>query len=116
LLCYFTRCDGYLSPSTQPKPRSGDLSPVQCNKRPVFASGQADTGARLNGFGVCGTEFLIGYPHQCRSFSPKTTKRMDAITACNLYRDGRHSVEYDFIFDHASIWHGSRKNARTDIG
>ena len=116
LLCYFMRCDGYRSPPTQPKPRSNwaGLSPVQCNKRAVFASAQADTSVRLYGFSVCSAEFLISYPHQCGSFSPKTTKRMDAITACDLYRDGRHSVEYNFIFGHASIWHGFRKNARTN--
>ena len=89
--------------SADPKARlrmRGGLSPVQCDKRAVFASAQADTSARLYGFGVCSAEFLISYPHQCRSFSPKTTKRMGAIAACDLYREGRHSVEYNFIFGH----------------
>jgi hypothetical protein len=95
--------------ATKTSIKLGGLSPVQCNKRVVFASAKADTGARLYGFSVCSAELLISYPHQCRSFSPKTTKRMDAITACDLYRDGRHSVEYNFIFSHASIWHGFRK-------
>jgi len=97
LLCYFLRCDGYLSPPTQPKPPIRHLSL-----------------ARLNGFGVCGTEFLIGYPHQCRSFSPKTTKRMGAITACNLYREGRHSIEYNFIFVMPQYGMAPAKNARTN--
>ena len=105
LLCYFMRCDGYLSPPTQPKPRSST-----CNKRAVFASAQADTSGRFYGF----TEFLISYPYQCGSFSPKTTKRMGAIAACDLHRDGRHSVEYNFIFGHLSIWHGFHKNARAN--
>jgi hypothetical protein len=28
---------------------------------------------------------------------------MSAIAACDLYREGRHSVEYNFIFGHVSI-------------
>jgi hypothetical protein len=45
-------------------------------------------------------EFLISYPHQGRSLGPKTTKRMGAIGACDLHRERRHSVKYDFISDH----------------
>ena len=109
--CYFMRCDGYPIPANATKTsiKWAGLSPVQCNKRAVFASAQADTSVCLYGFSVCSAEFLVGYPHQCGSFSPKTTKRKDAITACDLYSDGRHSVEYNFIFGHASIWHGFRK-------
>ena len=96
--------------------RLGGLSPVQGDKPAVFATAQPYTTAHLYGLGVCSAEFLISYPHQCRSFSRKTTKRMGAIAACDLYRESWDSIEYNFIFGHASIWHGSRKNARTDIG
>ena len=79
--------------------RLGGLSP-QCDKRAVFASAQPDTTARLYGLGVCSAGFLISYPHQCRSFSRKTTKRMGTIAACDLYREGRHSAGYNFILGH----------------
>jgi hypothetical protein len=45
-------------------------------------------------------KFLISYPHQGRSLGPKTTKRMGAIAACDLHRERRHSVKYDFVIDH----------------
>src|SRR5690242_21076828 len=80
--------------------RLGGLSPVQGDKPAVFATAQPDTTARLYGLGVCSAEFLISYPHQCRSFSRKTTKRMGAIAACDLYREGRHSIGYNFKSDH----------------
>ena len=107
------RCDGYLSPPTQPKPRS--MAPIalmqQARGLRFRAGGYKRSSLRLH---VCSAEFLISYPYQCGSFSPKTTKRMGAIAACDLYRDGRHSVEYNFIFGHVSIWHGFHKNARTN--
>ena len=77
-----------------------NLSPVQCHKRTVFASAQSDTSIRCHGLGICSAEFLISYPHQGRSLGPKTTKRMGAIAACDLHRERRHSVKYDFISDH----------------
>ena len=81
-------------------PVDRDLSPVQCHKRTVFASAQSDTSIRCHGLGICSAEFLISYPHQGRSLGPKTTKRMGAIAACDLHRERRHSVKYDFVFDH----------------
>jgi hypothetical protein len=80
--------------------RLGGLSPVECDKRAVFASAQPDTTARLYGLGVCSAEFLISYPHQCRSFSRKATKPMGTIAACDLDREGRHSVGYNSILGH----------------
>ena len=80
--------------------RLGGLSPVQGDKPAVFATAQPYTTAHLYGLGVCSAEFLISYPHQCRSFSRKTTKRMGAIAACDLYREGRHSIGYNFILGH----------------
>ena len=59
-------------------------------------------------------EFLISYPYQCGSFSPKTTKRMGAIAACDLHRDRPALRRYNFIFGHISIWHGFHKNARAN--
>ena len=76
------------------------LSPVQCHKRTVFASAQSDTSIRCHGLGICSAEFLISYPHQGRSLGPKTTKRMGAIGACDLHRERRHSVKYDFVSGH----------------
>ena len=76
------------------------LSPVQGHKRTVVASAQSDTRIRCHGLGICSAEFLISYPHQGRSLGPKTTKRMGAIAACDLHRERRHSVKYDFVSDH----------------
>jgi hypothetical protein len=86
---------------------------VQCNKRTIVAFAQADTSTRRYGFSVCSAEFLISYPHQCRSLGAKATERMGTIAAYGLHRDGRHSVEYNFIFGHTSIWHSSGKDAST---
>jgi hypothetical protein len=58
---------------------------------------------------------LISYPYECRSFGPKTTKRMGAVAECDFYRDGRHSIENDFEFGHASIWYGAGNNASGNL-
>ena len=41
---------------------------------------------------------------------------MGAVAEFDFYRDGRHSIENDLEFGHASIWYGAGKNASGDLG
>src|SRR5438067_213954 len=73
--------------------------------------GWLPSSARRQDVSVCSAEFLFRYPHQCGCFGPEPTNRLGSVAACDLHREGRNSVEYNFVFHGVSIWHGACKNA-----